>query len=211
MKNLTIKIKLLSDALIGSGEGFGAIIDADIVFDDLGIPYIPARRIKGCLRESAEEVSEMLKTSDITIKSVSDVFGTGEKLSSFTFNNLTIEGYEENRQWLGYFIEEYKNIISRDAILDTFTMIRHQTAIDEDGVAREHSLRTIRVLKKGEVFSGDIKAEDGDAIKLLSFACLNLRRLGTKRNRGFGEIECKLFDDKGEVSYLSELEELCKS
>ena len=210
MKNVTIKITLLSDTLIGSGEGFGAIIDTDIIFDDLGIPYIPARRVKGCLRESAEEVSRMLKTFGITLKFISDVFGTGEKPSPLTFSNFTIEDYEENRQWLGYFTEEYKNIISRDAILDTFTMIRQQTAI-EDGVAREHSLRTIRVLKKGEVFKGDIKTEDDNAIKLLSFACLNLRHLGTKRNRGFGEVECKLFESTKEISYLKELEGLCKS
>ncbi|MBI5207064.1 MAG: hypothetical protein HY934_04655 [Candidatus Firestonebacteria bacterium] len=144
MKNLKIEIKLLSDTLIGSGEGFGAIIDTDIVFDDLGIPYIPARRIKGCLRESAEQVCEMLKIFNIPLKSISEIFGTGEKPSLLTFSNLTIEEYEKNRQWLGYFAEEYKNIISKDAILDTFTMIRQQTALDK-GIAREHSLRTIRV------------------------------------------------------------------
>ena len=44
---MKITIKLLSDALINSGEGFGAIIDSDVVFDDIGLPYIPAKRIKG--------------------------------------------------------------------------------------------------------------------------------------------------------------------
>ena len=39
MKTLTIELKLLSNTLIGSGEGFGAIIDTDVVFDETGIPY----------------------------------------------------------------------------------------------------------------------------------------------------------------------------
>ena len=51
MMNHKINVKLKSDALIGSGEGFGAIIDTDVVFDEVGIPYIPGRRIKGCLKD----------------------------------------------------------------------------------------------------------------------------------------------------------------
>jgi CRISPR/Cas system CMR subunit Cmr4 (Cas7 group RAMP superfamily) len=61
MKTYTLKLTLLSPCLIGSGEGFGAVIDSDIVFDEFGIPYIPAKRIKGCLRDSAIEVCEMFK------------------------------------------------------------------------------------------------------------------------------------------------------
>ena len=53
MKSYTIEIQLISDAIIGSGEGFGSLIDTDIVFDGLGVPFIPARRIKGCLRDAA--------------------------------------------------------------------------------------------------------------------------------------------------------------
>ena len=59
MLNYQIKIILKSDTLIGSGEGFGSIIDTDVVFDDLGIPYIPAKRVKGIMLESAEELNEM--------------------------------------------------------------------------------------------------------------------------------------------------------
>lgn len=46
MKSYTIEIQLISDAIIGSGEGFGSLIDTDIVFDGLGVPIIPARRIR---------------------------------------------------------------------------------------------------------------------------------------------------------------------
>ncbi len=52
--------------------------------------------------------------------------------------------------------EKYKNIINRLNILNYFTTIRQQTAIDEKGIAKEHSLRTIRVLKPEITFIADI-------------------------------------------------------
>lgn len=216
-KNYTIELTLKSDALIGSGEGYGAIIDSDIVFDDLGIPYIPAKRIKGCLRASADELSEIFRSAkiDYPVK-ISKTFGCpGQKQATpVYFSNLVIKEYEKSRKWLEYLTQEYSAILSKESILSTFTEIRQQTAIDEkEGVADEHSLRTIRVLKKGLTFSGEVLIEDDSVTKSLALACLNLRHLGTKRNRGFGEVEVKLLDGANSLSDLAlkELEEVCRS
>lgn len=231
MKTYTLSIKLLSDALINSGEGFGAIIDSDVVFDEIGLPYIPAKRIKGCLRDAVREVCIMLesaqvisflnldKTNDKEYKVFEDVFGLPGKESPAPvyFSHLTIDDYEKNRQWLEYLRNTYAKekhgtgILTRDSVLATFTTIRQQTAINHEGVADEHSLRTIRVLRKGIVLRGEIHALEinPNIVKLLALGCLNLRRLGTKRNRGFGEVECRLFDGTAEVSIFNELEALC--
>lgn len=227
MKRYELQITLKSPALIGSGEGSGSLIDSDIVFDDIGIPYIPSKRIKGCLRDSAIEICEMFKRANLPyidlgpddtengFRLVSGVFGKPgqEKPASVFFSNLTIEDYEANRDWFIYLINEYKGVVSRESLIDTFTELRQQTAIDEEsGTAEEHSLRTIRVAKEGIVFTGaiDVESDNDDAIKLLSFACKNLRRFGTKRNRGFGEIECKLFENSKEINFINELEVLCR-
>ena len=69
MSELDLNIELLSDTLVGSGEGWGVTIDSDIVFDKYGLPYIPAKRIKGCLRESALEVLEMFEQAKIDFAS----------------------------------------------------------------------------------------------------------------------------------------------
>ena len=238
MKTYTLSIKLLSDALINSGEGFGAIIDSDVVFDDVGLPYIPAKRIKGCLRDAAREVCAMLeeaqvyaflnldKTKDGEYQIFEQVFGAPGKEfpAPVYFSHLTIDDYGKNRQWLEYLRDKYTKehedsskakyrtgILTRDSVLTTFTTIRQQTAISKEGVADEHSLRTIRVLKKGIVFHGEIHALENDqnTVKLLTLGCLNLRRIGTKRNRGFGEVDCRLLDGAKEVSILDELEALC--
>lgn len=213
MKTYTIQIELKSDALIGSGEGFGAVIDSDIVFDNLGIPYIPAKRIKGCLKDSAIEVGQMFNQSEMNIE-IDKTFGKpGEEASTpVYFSNLTIDEYERNRQWLEYLVSnDEAGILSSDNILSTFTSIRQQTAIDKKGVADEHSLRTIRAIKKGLIFKGKIQVEINDQpiSDTLALACLNLRYLGTKRNRGFGEVECKLFDGAKEVSVMDQLEAIC--
>lgn len=60
-----ISITLLSDTCISDGERYNSYIDNDICYDKYGLPYIPAKRIKGCLRESAMEVNDMGGKIDI--------------------------------------------------------------------------------------------------------------------------------------------------
>ncbi len=222
--NYKIRIKLESDALIGSGEGFGAIIDTDVVFDDVGIPCIPGRRIKGCLRDSANEVCEMFEKSGINkfidIKKngkdfavIEKVFGTPEKPSYLNVSNLTIEEYENSRTSLKRLFKDYPAILSKDEVVSFFTKIRQQTKINDEGIAAEHSLRTVRAVKKGNLFEGGISINnsDQDTLRLLWLACINLRRLGTKRNRGFGEVECFLFNGSNKpIEFEKDLEGVCQ-
>ena len=45
-----IRITLRSDLCAGNGESRGNAVDTDIVLTADGLPRIPARRLKGCLR-----------------------------------------------------------------------------------------------------------------------------------------------------------------
>ena len=56
---MKIKIKLLSDLCTASGETHNSLIDLDVVYDEYGLPYIPAKRLKGCIREAALEMQEL--------------------------------------------------------------------------------------------------------------------------------------------------------
>ena len=217
MKKYSLELRLLSPTLIGSGVGFGANIDTDVVFDDLGIPYVPAKRIKGCLLDAAKEIKEMfclaeIKTDDLQIELA---FGKpGSKSGApVHFSNLYIKDYQLNKAWLGYFAksEDYRHIVTPDRILSALTEIRQQTKIGDDGVAFEHSLRTIRVLRRGIAFYGDIYVENGDdeILNTLLLACMNFRRFGTKRNRGFGEVRCSILSDGKALSARKKLEVLC--
>jgi CRISPR/Cas system CSM-associated protein Csm3 (group 7 of RAMP superfamily) len=200
MPSFNLDIELLSDTLIGSGEGWGATIDSDIVFDEYGLPYIPAKRIKGCLRESAVEILEMFEQSKIPFVSqteINSLFGEVGHAESgeLSFSNAYIKGYDSNKKCVEWLESEYKNIFSKDAVLNTFTTIRRQTAIDKNGVKNKHSLRTSRVLKKGLKFSARLETLskiENEQIDFLSFVVRNLRHIGTNRNRGFGLINCTL-------------------
>ena len=217
MRRYILRLELLSPALIGSGEGYGAIIDTDIVYDDVGIPYIPSKRVKGCLLDAAKDVQDLFELAKIdeSLK-IEETFGFpgAESSAPVYFSNLAIKDYKINKDWLKYFLskETYQDLISKESILKTFTEKRQQTAINAAGVAFEHSLRTIRLVKKSTVFYGNvfIESHDDAIVQTLLLACLNLRRLGTKRNRGFGDVRCTLLEEENkEVPIQQKLEELC--
>ena len=80
---MRIKIELLSDLCTCSGETYNSIVDMDIVYDENGIPYIPAKRIKGCIREAALEMCEM---GLMDRNQYVHIFGeAGSKKSTFLF------------------------------------------------------------------------------------------------------------------------------
>ena len=71
---MKIKIELLSDLCTASGEAHNSLIDSDVTYDEWGIPYIPAKRLKGCIREAALELVELVNdryyiSSDMTQES----------------------------------------------------------------------------------------------------------------------------------------------
>ena len=201
-------IKTLSDTIIGSPEAFGPIIDNDIVFDDNGFPYIPAKRIKGLFRNAAEDLLSIegfkkLISLPEEINIIDKLFGemgSTEAVPNIIFDNLYIFDRVELNQWCDYLKDKYPSFFNYNAVVDYFTDVRHQTAIDpETKITKEHSLRTIRVLSGQNEFSGYItvnyKNENGE--KLLSFISLYLDRMGSKRNRGFGKIEVEILDESG--------------
>ncbi|MCD4786099.1 MAG: hypothetical protein K8T10_19940 [Candidatus Eremiobacteraeota bacterium] len=217
----TIKIQLLSDTLVGSGEGWGSYIDSDVVFDELCIPYIPARRIKGCLRESAQEIAEFLTQAKF-VKSLKDdivdILGEPGKTESspLIIDNLYPDDYQELKEWIKWGMEEFPLIVSREAIRDCYTVVRQQTAIEtgekekndkngqSPGVAKEGSLRTLRAIKKGGVFEGEINLCNvglhEKAKNLLALASANFLRMGTNRNRGLGEVFCTIENEGSNIS-----------
>lgn len=205
MSELDLNIELLSDTLVGSGEGWGVTIDSDIVFDKYGLPYIPAKRIKGCLRESALEVLEMFEQAKIDFASEEEfdtLFGKVGQAESgvLSFSNAYIENYDSNKQWVKWLEDKHKSIFSKDSVLNTFTSIRRQTAIEKSGVKKNNSLRTSRVLNRGLKFFARIEKPDeieSRKLDFLFFAARNLRHIGTNRNRGFGLISCSLSNIQG--------------
>jgi len=181
---MKIIMKLKSDAIPGSGKSLAGIIDRDIAYDKFGLPYIPAKRIKGILRESAEELG-------IDEDKLFGIEGSARGCE-FHIDNGYLEGYQEYKKLLSSKSgnRDISNLLPQQAILDFFTYTRSQTTI-ENGVAKENSLRISRVLKKGLrfEFNVDYNQKHKDDLNTI---CNVTRAFGASRTRGFGEITLKL-------------------
>lgn len=189
----TLQIKLRSDLCAGVGKHFASIIDLDTALDEYGFPYIPSRRLKGCMRE----VAEYLCDAD----QLDSLFGKrgDEKSGSLSIQNAiafpTYEAYYDSVRAVK------KGNISHVEITDLYCSVREQTSIDEaTGSAKDQSLRYTRVVNRYTpdsdppmCFYAPIEFDDSSE-KTVSQIVAVLRNIGYHRNRGLGAVECCLVD-----------------
>lgn len=192
MTDYEIELEFESECLIGSSEGFGAVIDSDIVYDETGLPYLPARRLKGLLRDSAQEIATFLGLKNST----ETLFGKkgDQECGELKIPNLFVKDYKLNKKLLKAMVSDPKQLaylcLNKEKILDYFTTIRSSTAI-KDGIAQKHSLRKVRVLSTKERFYGEIALAEHH-VEDFALICQNVRFIGSDRNRGLGKIRLNL-------------------
>lgn len=184
---MIISIKLLSDLCCYSGEVYNTTVDTDVVYDDYGLPYIPAKRLKGCIREAALELYEMG-----LMPHYNAIFGKeGSDASAFTISNARLENYDAKVKELKQF--EKTDFVNQQNVLSLYTYLRTQTAVDTNtGTAIENSLRTLRVLKKGLIFYADVDLENNAYVKEFKNAVSMVKHMGVSRTRGLGLVELKV-------------------
>lgn len=195
MKSLQVEVKLLSPLQLGSGKA-DVILDSEAVHDRYGLPYFPGKRFKGLLYESAIEMAEISNGSWFTKEEVDALFGHGSTDEVvMRIDNLTLNNYEKMQTQWKYLQESFPGLFDKDALWESYTSVRYQTAIDKNGIADEGSLHNLRVV--------DVDANTGSicllqdvpkAQEILKKALMNLRYAGAKRNRGCGHIRCRLVD-----------------
>lgn len=195
MKGYELKIETLSPLHLGGGKA-DVIIDAEIVHDEYGMPYFPAKRLKGLLYESALEMAEISGEAWFTIAQLKALFGQGEDAEAgFVLENLYLPEYEELRSGWKYLSEKYQGLFTHKDVLETYTELRYQTKIDKKtGTADDGSLHNMRLVDAGTTFVGNVKLFVDDAVneKILELAVKNLRFVGAKRNRGCGNVRCSI-------------------
>lgn len=193
---MKIKIKLLSDLCTYSGETYNSVVDTDVLYDENGIPYIAAKRLRGCIREAALEMKEL---GLITAEEYREIFGAqGDSHSAFTLSNAYIENYEEIVSALKKC--RYDDLKSPQNVLNQYTYTRTQTAVNlETGVAEKNSLRTIRVIRKGLVFTAECNwRESVSNPEILKNAVSLVKHIGMARTRGLGLVEMTLSGKESE-------------
>ena len=193
-------IRLLSDLCTCSGDTHNSLVDTDVVYDENGIPYIPAKRIKGCIREVAQEMVEL----GIADAEMHEIFGKeGQQNSASSLSNAYIENYEKVTAALKKC--HHAELKSPQNVLNQYTYMRTQTAVNsETGTVQENSLRRIRVVKRGLVFTAECNWNRKVSFpELLGQAVSLVKHMGMSRTRGLGLVEMELIGlDKAQKETL---------
>ena len=95
-----LRITLRSDLCAGSGESFGNSVDTDICISDAGLPYIPARRLKGCRRAEAVQLKKY-GSKLATDENIQRLFGGKNGFEGIlVLENAVLDGAESMECWL---------------------------------------------------------------------------------------------------------------
>lgn len=186
MKKWQLRIETLSDLCVSDGNVYNSLVDTDICYDEYGFPYIPAKRIKGCLRECALELSDW----GVAIP-MKELFGeAGFESGNIRIGNAMLSNVSEKREEI---IQGNNTILFHPQnILNYYSYIRTQTSLDQEtGVAKDTSLRTTRVANKGLTFVADVEADD-EYVDVVKKCCTVFTNMGNNRTRGMGEIKAEL-------------------
>lgn len=195
-----IRLHIRTFSPLHLGTGYADIhVDADVVQDDVGLPYFPAKRLKGLLYESGCEVAEMAEAAELDLfdrAALDALFQRGRTGAvQLILHNLYMEQYEEIHADLKYLEAKYPSIFRPEDVLSICANLRWQTRINrETGIAEQTTLHNMRVIEKDAEFSGEIRLVNADMehLCILALAVRNLSQCGGKRTRGFGRIGCTL-------------------
>lgn len=205
MKRWNLKIELRSDFCAATGEGIPGITNIKTALE-YGIPYIPAKRIKGCLLEAGREMSDngVIKksmlyhiygksgadwTDGIRVKNATLYSAPGHLLGLEDNESITIEEYEKFQSAVQGCSE-----VGEVFLEEIFTRRRTRTAIEgEYGTAQDHMLRTIQTVPAGIIFNAQIEGMlDAEEEKVLMQCAKGVRHMGIGITRGLGEVHCVL-------------------
>jgi len=160
------KIEFFDFWHLGSGVSAGATLDALVIKDINGIPYVPAKTMKGILREMVEVIDE---------EKAKIIFGQeGSNQAKSYFSNATLQ--EEEQKALR------ANPSLKKHLYDKIT----STKIDKkSGLALDNTLREIEVVVPLTLY-GEIESQE---TALLKKAMQMVKQIGLNRNRGLGRCQ----------------------
>jgi CRISPR-associated protein Csx10 len=200
MNKYKIRITCLEDIMPGSGESVPGIIDNDILLDEDGLPYMHAKAFKGHLREQME----LLKFNDAPTAENGECCYPGVKVDVL-LGGRNIDAAESGKLKLSdiHLSEEVRSCVAeqlrlrqltKEELLDSLTVVRRFTRINEDGVADDGSLRTARLVIGGLVFETYLYAEElTEAEKrFVRDAVKAIQHIGTYKSKGKGTVRCEI-------------------
>ena len=202
-----LTIKMLSDWHIGIGEGRHKSIDSLIDRDEYGLPFIPAKTIRGIWRDAAERLVYGLSNG-----------GKNQAWSSLVNNIFGSQPQEEknpeqvpmpSQLFVGSALltaplrNKLKiNEIDTQLLKNALTFIKPGVEIDhKSGQAKDKHLRFEEISRSGIILEAHATIHfpehlNAETVKAFLIASVKLiERMGGKRRRGHGKCEVKIEDD----------------
>lgn len=182
------KIEFHTDWHCGSGLAAGADVDALVVKDKNGMPYVPGKTIKGLVREAIEEIRRL--QSNIDVSDIDAAFGFFKDNENMGKGCLFFTNAELSEA-------EYNAIVSNKAAHFLFRSISN-TAIGDNGIAKDNSLRKTQFVVPCTLYGEILSVPDALASELeTSFGFI--KRLGQMRNRGYGRCTISVMEEIGGI------------
>jgi CRISPR/Cas system CSM-associated protein Csm3 (group 7 of RAMP superfamily) len=172
-KTIKYKVEFFADWHCGSGLSSGADLDLLVIKDKEHLPFISGKTIKGLVREAVEEINSITNRE----LKITDLFGEeGKSQGCLFFKNAELP-------------DDLRKSIVNNNLQEYLYRSVTSTAIDDDGIAIEHSLRKMEVTVPCTL-EGEILEVPDDFVDDLEKGLKFIKRLGQNRNRGLGR--CKI-------------------
>jgi len=172
---MKIRIQFFTYWHCGAGSSGGSNMDALVIKDKNGLPYVPGKTLKGHIREMAETID-----------------GSKEFVDS-CFGKASIENDKnENRnEATCYFSNAALDEEIDPEISEYFFQSIASTKIESNGLAAEGSLREIEVTVPLTLYAS---IENCNNEKMMIQAFRQVKRMGLNRSRGLGRCEISLVE-----------------
>lgn len=205
MPTYKVRLKLLSAATFGRGDGVAGFVDREVEHDAFGLPVLRGRTLKGLL---AEECANILYALDKQGRAehwqpiAHKLFGSPGSVTEDIGTIRVGDGRppKEFRDSVKAAINAEDSSLTPDEVLESLTAVRRQTSMNEHGAPEHGSLRSMRVILPGTVFEAELdfnQEPDECSLALLTACVMAWRRVGTGRNRGRGRLSAGLLGPDG--------------
>lgn len=187
----TLHIELLSDSTFSRGEGTAGVVDTEVEHDELGLPFIGGKTIRGLLRDAWLSMCKHFEGMEEAAARVLGRSRAREDSCRLRIGDAHLP--EGIRNTVRNAVATEKRL-APDAILAAFTDVRYQTAEDpETGAPATATLRSSRVILRQFTFEAPLTWLDGyepnpKDLQVLALCALATRHGGLLRNRGRGHI-----------------------
>lgn len=194
-----LQIELLSDATFSRGEGTAGIVDTKVERDELGMPFIGGKTVRGLLRDSWLSMSMHFPSLGDAAERVLGRSQAVDESCRLRIGDAVLPA--EIRAAVRRAAMREEHPLMPGVILDGFTSIRYQTAEDRGtGAPDATTLRASRVVLRGFVFEASLSwlydyQPTASDLRLLALCALATRHGGLLRNRGRGHIGVLLDGD----------------